>query len=167
MPKKIRPALALTRSGQEVSSNAKCNPLCAAGAAARLRRLWRAIPQVRSDSLALLSALLQLRQFPPRGRIVPGGATMSLRAAINANCGSCSYDPKAPGTWREQVAQCPVIRCALWPVRPAPSGGPFANPPRDPASVTREWFARPVGLAISPHPLAEPGEGEAMTGGAP
>ena len=76
---------------------------------------------------------------------------MSLRAAINAKCRECVYDPAAPGTWREQVAQCSVIRCPLWPIRPAPSGGPFADPPRDPASVTREWLARPVGWADLGH----------------
>ena len=59
---------------------------------------------------------------------------MSLRAAINAKCRECVYDPAAPGTWREQVAQCSVIRCPLWPIRPAPSGGPFADPPRDPSA---------------------------------
>jgi len=77
---------------------------------------------------------------------------MSLRAAINAKCRECIYDPAAPGTWREQVAQCSVIRCALWPIRPAPSGGPLADPPRDPSAVTREWLTRPVGWANSGHP---------------
>ena len=90
---------------------------------------------------------------------------MSLRAAINGNCRDCIHDPQAPGTWREQVALCSVIRCALWPVRPAPTGGPFANPPRDPATVTREWLTRPVGSAISPHPLTAAGEAEAIAGG--
>jgi len=90
---------------------------------------------------------------------------MSLRKAINANCRDCIHDPKAPGTWREQVAQCSVIRCALWPIRPAPSGGPFANPPRDPATVTQEWIRQPVGLAVSPHPLIAAGKGEPSAGG--
>lgn len=85
---------------------------------------------------------------------------MSLRNAINANCFSCIHDPQAPGTRREQVAQCSVIRCALWAVRPAPSGGLFANPPRDPENVTQEWLKKPVGLAASPHPPKVAGEGE-------
>lgn len=78
-------------------------------------------------------------------------ARLSLRSAINAKCRECIHDPAAPGTWREQVAQCTVIRCGLWPVRPAPSGGPFADPPRDPGSVTREWLTRPHGWANSSH----------------
>ncbi len=78
---------------------------------------------------------------------------MSLRAAINAKCKDCIYDPLCGGgTWREQVAQCWAVACPLWPVRPAPESGPFANPPRDLATVTREWIAKPVGGAISGHP---------------
>lgn len=75
----------------------------------------------------------------------------SLRGAINATCRQCIHDAAAPGTWREQVAQCTVTRCGLWPVRPAPSGGPFADPPRDPAGVSRDWLARPVGRAETGH----------------
>jgi len=76
---------------------------------------------------------------------------VSLRAVINAKCRECIYDPASPGTWREQVAQCTATRCAIWQVRPAPSGGPFADPPRDPATVTREWLTHPVGWANSGH----------------
>jgi hypothetical protein len=84
---------------------------------------------------------------------------MSLRNAINGKCRECIHDPAAPGTWREKVAQCTVTRCALWPIRPAPSGGPFADPPRDPA-VSREWLVRSVGRVESGHPtrLADSGE---------
>lgn len=71
---------------------------------------------------------------------------VGLRAAINAHCRDCIYDPKSGGgTWREQVAQCSVISCALWPIRPAPASGPYANPPRNPATVTPEWRRRPLG----------------------
>ena len=78
---------------------------------------------------------------------------MSLRSAINAKCKDCTHDPRSGGgTWREQVAQCSVIRCALWPVRPGPDSGPYANPPRDPVTVTPEWRRRPVGWANSGHP---------------
>lgn len=80
---------------------------------------------------------------------------MSLRAAINSKCRHCIYDPAAPGTWREQVAQCACRSCPLWPYRPAPSGGPFADPPRDPAAVPREWVAAPAGMAKSAHPIAK------------
>lgn len=74
---------------------------------------------------------------------------MRLRAAINAKCRECIYDTEAPGTWREQVAQCSCPRCPLWPVRPAPASGPFADPPRDAATVTRARLAMPNGLAKS------------------
>jgi hypothetical protein len=80
---------------------------------------------------------------------------LGLRAAIDAKCRDCIYDPVAPGTWREQVAQCSAIGCRLWPVRPEPSSGPFAGPPRDPAAVTVGWLRAPVGEAVSPHPLVE------------
>jgi hypothetical protein len=83
----------------------------------------------------------------------------SLRPAINAKCKDCIYDSCAPGTWREQVAQCSAIRCPLWPVRPAPSSGPFVNPPRDPATVAREWLADPIGEAISAQPLTQASPG--------
>ena len=42
----------------------------------------------------------------------------SLRKCIDQNCKSCVYDPKAAGTWRQQVALCSVTSCALYPVRP-------------------------------------------------
>lgn len=82
----------------------------------------------------------------------------SLREAINAKCRDCIHDEAAPGTWREQVAQCSVPRCALWAVRPAPESGPFADPPRDPARVTRAWLRMPLGSAKSGHPLAVTGK---------
>jgi hypothetical protein len=49
---------------------------------------------------------------------------MSLRAAINAHCKWCIYDPKCGlGNWRQQVEACAITRCSLWPVRPTSSGG--------------------------------------------
>lgn len=43
----------------------------------------------------------------------------SLRAAIDAKCKSCIYDPfGGRGTWREQVQACPSANCPLHPVRP-------------------------------------------------
>lgn len=75
---------------------------------------------------------------------------ISLRRAINEKCKDCIFDPQCGGgRWREQVAQCSARNCPLWPVRPAPSSGPFANPPRDPDTVTREWLTAPVGEAKS------------------
>jgi hypothetical protein len=73
---------------------------------------------------------------------------ISLRAAVNAKCKDCIYDPKCGGgTWREQVAQCSELNCPLWPVRPQPKTGPYANQPRVPEEATPEWLARPVGWA--------------------
>jgi hypothetical protein len=44
---------------------------------------------------------------------------MSLRAAINAFCKSCLYDPiGGSGTWRQQVEACTAPHCPLYPVRP-------------------------------------------------
>jgi len=74
-----------------------------------------------------------------------------FRAAVDAKCKDCIHDPAAPGTWREQVALCSSINCALWPLRPAPSGGRFADPPRDALSVTPAWIKAPAGLAYSGH----------------
>ena len=43
----------------------------------------------------------------------------SLRKCIDENCKTCIFDPKAAGTWRQQVTLCSVTNCALYPVRPA------------------------------------------------
>ena len=53
----------------------------------------------------------------------------SLRAAINAKCFDCIYDPAngPPGTWRRQIAACPIKTCALWPFR-AKSNSARVNP---------------------------------------
>lgn len=43
----------------------------------------------------------------------------SYRAAIDAKCKSCIYDPgSGNGTWREQVEACPSSNCPLHPFRP-------------------------------------------------
>ena len=84
---------------------------------------------------------------------------MSLRSAINDKCRDCIYDPLCGGgTWREQVAQCSVKSCALWPVRPAPETGPYARPPRDPATIPPAWLGRPVGWANLTPPTTEEGK---------
>ncbi len=43
---------------------------------------------------------------------------MSMRAAINAKCKDCIYDPLAPGNWRQQVGGCTISTCSLHPYRP-------------------------------------------------
>ena len=45
-------------------------------------------------------------------------ASRSLRAAIDAKCKSCIYDPGARGNWREQVSACSSTNCPLHPSRP-------------------------------------------------
>ena len=45
----------------------------------------------------------------------------SLRAAINAMCRGCIYDPGARGNWREQVQACSSSNCPLHPLRPISS----------------------------------------------
>lgn len=47
-------------------------------------------------------------------------ARLSLRAAIDAKCKSCHYDPAARGGWREQVGKCLTMDCPLYAVRPMP-----------------------------------------------
>jgi hypothetical protein len=43
----------------------------------------------------------------------------SLRAAVNAKCKSCIYDPgSGNGTWRKQVEACSSSNCPLHPFRP-------------------------------------------------
>lgn len=43
----------------------------------------------------------------------------SLRAAVNAKCRSCIYDPgSGNGTWREQVEACTSSNCPLHAFRP-------------------------------------------------
>ncbi len=54
---------------------------------------------------------------------------MSLRKAINDKCKDCIYDPKCGGgTWRQQVSDCAIKSCPLWPVRPKSAGGPRVEP---------------------------------------
>jgi hypothetical protein len=43
----------------------------------------------------------------------------SMRAAINAMCKACIYDPIGGyGTWRQQVEACTAPACPLYPLRP-------------------------------------------------
>lgn len=52
---------------------------------------------------------------------------MSLRAAINAKCRECIYDPiGSRGAWRQQVDACTSYGCPLYQVRPRSMRG--ANP---------------------------------------
>lgn len=42
----------------------------------------------------------------------------SLKTAVNEMCKSCCYDKAEPGSWREQVEACGIVKCPLWEVRP-------------------------------------------------
>lgn len=42
----------------------------------------------------------------------------SMRAAVNAKCRECIYDPIEPGGWRQQVEACSCWGCPLYTVRP-------------------------------------------------
>lgn len=54
----------------------------------------------------------------------------SLRAAINAKCKECIYDPNSGGgTWRQQIGACTSPKCPLFEVRPMPSGGGAVDKP--------------------------------------
>jgi hypothetical protein len=43
-----------------------------------------------------------------------------FRAAVNAKCKECLYDPEilGLGNWRDQVEACSSPNCPLYPVRP-------------------------------------------------
>ena len=49
-----------------------------------------------------------------------GNKKRSMRAAINAYCKECTYDPvfRGGGTWREQVGACTITKCPLYEFRP-------------------------------------------------
>jgi hypothetical protein len=72
--------------------------------------------------------------------------SVSLRAAINAKCKDCIYDPLAGGTWLAQVAVCSSPGCPLWPVRPGPRG---VEVPREPGAVSPDWIRRGHAEAIA------------------
>jgi hypothetical protein len=58
---------------------------------------------------------------------------MGMRQAINAKCKDCIYDPKAGGTWRQQVEGCTITACGLHPYRPKAAKGASSgvNPGKD------------------------------------
>lgn len=62
----------------------------------------------------------------------------SLRAAVDAKCKSCIYDPGFGGTWREQVAGCASSNCPLHPVRPMPTAIRGQKPALQEADPTEE-----------------------------
>ena len=51
---------------------------------------------------------------------------MSLRQAINMKCKNCIYDPELPFGWKQQVSQCELTDCSLWPYRLKPRTPPLS-----------------------------------------
>lgn len=45
---------------------------------------------------------------------------MSYKEAVRRKCIDCGTDPLLPGTALEQIADCPCVKCDLYPVRPLP-----------------------------------------------
>jgi len=58
---------------------------------------------------------------------------MGMRKAINAKCKDCIYDALAAGSWLEQVFQCTMEDCGLYPYRPIPRA---RKPKGDPKMVS-------------------------------
>ncbi len=77
----------------------------------------------------------------------------SLRGAINRNCKSCIFDPKAAGTWLAQVTLCSVKTCELYEVRPTTDSIPD--------SVYRYYGLRPK-QAVSTPPAPREGPSPAL-----
>ena len=42
----------------------------------------------------------------------------SAKKCIAEYCKSCTYDQTQPGSWRQQVEDCTLVNCPLFPVRP-------------------------------------------------
>ncbi len=71
---------------------------------------------------------------------------MSLRTSINEFCKECSYDVKAPGTWRQQVTLCEAKKCPLYDVRPKTTH-PIPNSVRACHGVNLD-FSQPLKVGI-------------------
>jgi len=126
-----------------------------------LDAMWTARAAVRMTPLERAPVFKQTNTETPLSR-------PKLRAAIDAKCKDCIYDPECGGgTWREQVAQCSSISCPIWPFRAAPGSGPLADPPRDPATVSREWLQTALGSAVKPCPSTDRDAGGPRPPGGP
>lgn len=64
------------------------------------------------NAVAALAAAREARKN------APSEAKPSKRAAINAKCKDCIYDPMGGGSWREQVEACTSPDCPLYELRP-------------------------------------------------
>jgi hypothetical protein len=75
-------------------------------------------PQARSTRNACNIALFSSGEVETPLRI---SAMPDFRAAVNAKCKECLYDPGHGGTWRDQIEACSSPNCPLYPVRPISS----------------------------------------------
>lgn len=56
-------------------------------------------------------------------RKAPRAKSVKWRAAVDAKCKDCIYDPLSGlGTWRQQVEGCTSPQCPLYPIRPVARG---------------------------------------------
>jgi hypothetical protein len=68
---------------------------------------------------ALPSRVLACRIRPVLPKVSPMKARRGLRAAVDAMCRACIYDPVGgAGTWRQKVQACTSTGCPLFGVRP-------------------------------------------------
>jgi hypothetical protein len=78
----------------------------------------------------------------PKSKSVVCGLT--LRAAVNAKCKECIFDPAdGCGTWRQQVAACTSLGCPLFPLRPLPDRRDRRSQDAKAANLPAPQVARP------------------------
>ena len=62
--------------------------------------------------------------------------TGSRKAAMDAMCKACIYDPiGGPGTWRQQVEACTFQKCANYELRPLPHPTPSVGTAEERTSI--------------------------------
>ena len=69
---------------------------------------------------------------------------MTRQQAIAAKCKECTYDPLDDGTWRQQVEQCELTACALYPYRPKRR----SNVPSKAVSAAVQPHYGPIGQGV-------------------
>lgn len=62
-------------------------------------------------------------------------ASGGAKGAVRAKCIDCVYDPAAPGTMAEQIHNCGVTTCSLYPYRMKVEG--LDSPPFEPQEVLK------------------------------